>query len=137
MSTKQEIKENEVIVDKEEWCYLAFYNFIVSSGIVSKLTHPIEWAVNAYRTPGATFSKEYYIKCNKYLPRFLCEICSDYHCARPENADEVLQWCDAHYKQNSIIRNPFDLSRIGIFNDLKSGIEEEIIRLNKLYEKKP
>ena len=100
---------------KAELAYLRFFHFAVTGGIICGLDHPIEWAINAYRTPGGTLSADYYRDARKHLPRFLCEMYRDLNMREPETADEVLAWCDEHYRKDHLCR--------GFFGFLKEEID--------------
>lgn len=96
---------------EEELAYLRFFHFAVTAGIICGLDHPIEWAINAYRTPGGTLSGDHYRDARKHLPRFLCEMFEDLNQKEPEGTDEVLAWCDEHYREGHLARGFFGFLR--------------------------
>jgi hypothetical protein len=95
---------------KEDQDYLKAFESIVTMGLVCGLTHPIEWAVNADRTPGGTLTDEYYEAMAKAIPRFLVEsfamLTGMYREGRVTK-DDVLDWVDEHYKDNELCRGYF------------------------------
>jgi hypothetical protein len=91
-----------------ELAYLRFFHFAVTGGIICGLDHPIEWAINAYRTPGFTPSPDHYRDARKHLPQFLCEMFRNLNMREPESADEVLTWCDEHYPEGHLARRYFE-----------------------------
>ena len=91
--------------------YLRTFHWIVTSGIVCGLDHPIEWAVNALRTPGATLEEDYYERMYHHLPRFLVEMFEAEHCRESESIEELRSWCDNHYPEGHLCR--------GFFSDME------------------
>jgi hypothetical protein len=87
--------------------YLFFYHWVVSTGIVCGLEHPLEWALNALRTPGGTLSEEEQAKTRKYLPVFLVEMFEDFYQKNAESSKEILDWFRGHYK-TTIFEHYFD-----------------------------
>ena len=98
--------------------YYKFCYFMMMTGIACGLNHPIEWAVNAHRTPGGILGEEYYRKCEEYLPKFLVDVYDSIFLRPPESADDVLKMCDDHYKNNQFC--------IGYFEFLRDRIDSEI-----------
>lgn len=101
--------------------YYKFFHSIVLNGIMCGLDHPVEWIINAHRTPGGTLPLDYYQKVEKYVPRFLVEIFESLFLRLPTNATEVLEMCDNHYSEGHLCR--------GYFNFLKTDIEEYLRRI--------
>lgn len=84
--------------DVDEATYNRVFRWIVTSGITCGLDHPIEWAINAWRTPGGTFPDSYYVEMAAYLPRFLVEFFqAQGPGAESATAKDILQWVEAHY----------------------------------------
>jgi len=104
--------------------YLEFYHWTVSGGLICGLDHPIEWAVNAIRTPGATFTEDYYKRANKLMPQYLYEMYAAINCGSPMSAQDVLEWCDDHYKQNKMCQ--------GFFDYLEKDIQEHISKQRRI-----
>ena len=100
--------------------YLQMFHWIVTDGLICDLTHPVEWAINAHRTPGGVLNIEYYEKLDKHLPRYLVERCEDFYCEHMESAEKVLKWCDEHYE------NGTNKMCLGYFEYLKPKIKEFI-----------
>jgi len=113
--------------------YYKFFHSTVLGGIACGLNHPVEWIINAHRTPGGTLTPAYYWKVEKHVPRFLVEIFKslflrlpdsasevlemcDLFLRLPDSASEVLEMCDNHYPKGHLCR--------GYFNFLKVDIEE-------------
>lgn len=87
--------------DVDEAAYNRVFRWIVTSGITCGLDHPIEWAINAWRTPGGTLSEAYYQEMRAHLPRFLVEM---YQTQGPgtesATARDILQWVEGHYSDD-------------------------------------
>ena len=102
--------------------YLQFFYDTVLTGIICGLEHPIEWIVNADRIPGGTLEGDYYKWIEKHTSRFLYEMYEIYHYEPPKCAKDVLDWCDDHYKHNTMCQK--------YFNHLESKIQEYIDKRN-------
>lgn len=87
--------------------YLEDFHWIVTLGIGCGLDHLIEWAVNAWRTPGGSLGLEYYERMRHSIPRFLAELYESCPRKRPGTLEEVLSWCDEHYEQGHMCRGFF------------------------------
>lgn len=87
--------------------YLKDFHWCVTSGLVMDLDHPIGWAVNCWRTPGATFSPEYYQRMLRFIPRFLLEVLEAQNLGKP-TVEEVYQWVAEHYEQNPQMNDLFN-----------------------------
>jgi len=88
--------------------YLKQFHWIVTSGWVCGLSHPIEWMVNALRTPGGTFSSDYYEQMENITARYLCETYEAVECSEPKDAKDILTWCDDHYPEGHLCKGFFD-----------------------------
>lgn len=102
--------------DVDEAPYNATFRWIVTSGITCGLDHPIEWAINAWRTPGGTLGDAYYEEMRAHLPRFLVEM---YQTQGPgtesATAWDILRWVETHYSD-------------GRFNGFFDFLTDEIAR---------
>jgi len=96
--------------------YYKFFHYTVTLGLGCGLDHPVEWIINAHRTPRGTLTPTYYWKVEKYVPRFLVEIFESLFMRSPDSATEVLEMCNNHYPEGHLCR--------GYFNFLKPNIEE-------------
>lgn len=119
------IYDQVITIIPGEYKYLQFYHWVVSSGIACGLNHPIEWAVNAWRTPGASFDEDYYRNAREFLPRFLCEMYSDENIGFPKSADEVLKWCNDHYDKNPMCQDFFEFIRDRIEDEMAKRKKDE------------
>jgi len=106
--------------------YYKFFHSTVLGGIICGIDHPIEWIINAHRTPGGNLTPEYYQEVEKYVPRFLVEIFESLFMRSPDSATEVLEMCDNHYPEGHLCR--------GYFNFLKPDIEKYLRENVKLLE---
>lgn len=98
--------------------YLEVFHDIVTGGICCGLQYPIEWAVNAHRVPGGSLTLDYYQELDKYLPQYLYEMFMWDCCTEVKSAQEILDWCDNWYKNNTFCQ--------GYFNYLKDDIDKYI-----------
>jgi hypothetical protein len=99
--------------------YFKEFHWIVTVGVGCGLEHPLEWAVQALRTPGGTLSPEYYATMEAVMPRFLVEMYEATYNEPPLLADDVLAWSDEHFKENDMMRGFFKYLR----DDIAAFIE--------------
>jgi len=105
--------------------YYKFFHSTVLGGIACGLNHPVEWIINAHRTPGGTLTPAYYWKVEKHVPRFLVEIFKSLFLRLPDSASEVLEMCDNHYPKGHLCRGYFNFLKVDIERYLKNvkGVE--------------
>ena len=102
--------------------YFEDFRWIVLAGITCGLDHPIEWAANAWRTPGGTLSSEYYQRMQLSVPRFLIDV---YEAQGPSDVpmtpDVVIGWANKHFENNEMFVGFFDIFRPGFEHLLKGA----------------
>ena len=81
--------------------------FIVDCGLSCGLEHPIEWAANAWRTPGGTMSADYYVRMREVIPRFLVEMHKTMEMAEPATGAVIVAWTQAHWAENEMMQSFF------------------------------
>ena len=85
--------------------YYREFHWVVHCGFICGLVHPIEWIVNAHRTPGGTLTPEYYEKMNEITGRYLCEMYEAMNAPMPATLDNVIKWCNDYYPEEHFISN--------------------------------
>ena len=98
--------------------YNEAFRSIVLMGVTSGLRWPLEWAINAHRTPGATMLTSYYEELEGHLPRFLCEMYEAECLEQTTDANDILEWADHHYVEGHLAR--------GYFGFLRDKIDEYV-----------
>jgi hypothetical protein len=109
-------------MDHQDADYYEFFYWTVAAGVTCGLMHPVEWLINAWRTPGCTLPPEHYESCRKHTPRYLCDIFDFLNMRRAENANEVLEMCDKHYPEGHMCKGFFERTR----EELDRYIKEQI-----------
>lgn len=88
--------------------YLEDFHWIVTSGLTCGLDHPIEWAVNAVRTPGGTLSDDYYTRMRESVPRFLTEMYEAIELEEAAPWSKVQEWVNHYYQPDHPCQGFFD-----------------------------
>jgi hypothetical protein len=100
---------------KREMPYLEDVRFMMMMGVTCGLEHPLEWAAQAWRTPGATFSDEYYERMRTSIARFLIELDEARGPApEPATTESIVAWANGHFKDNEFFQGFFDFLRPNI-----------------------
>jgi len=73
--------------------------WVITAGWLCGLQHPVEWAMQAWRTPGGTMGDDYYEEMKVVLPRLLCEFFEAERQQEP-TVDLVKEWMEDHYIVN-------------------------------------
>jgi len=107
------------VADEKKDDYLPWFRSIVMMGLTCGLEGPVQWAMQAHRTPGGSFLPSYYVEIEKHLPRFLSEMYEARYCAKAKTADEVLDWCNEGYEDGEFtMRGYFEFLREAIAQHL-------------------
>lgn len=78
--------------------YEEFFVWTVTAGWGCGLEHPIQWCIQAWRTPGGTLSPGYYETAQVYIPRMLVEFFDATHMGSRDLAvGNVLEWTYSIY----------------------------------------
>jgi len=113
--------------DADQAEYHSFFHWITTSGLVCGLSHPIEWCINAVRTPGGTLSPDYYQQAERWVPHALAEFYEAVHC-QPPTVDGILEWVRHHYRideqptPNGSV-TPIEFRRGGFFDRWRHQIQ--------------
>jgi hypothetical protein len=86
--------------------YYHWFHYIVTSGIGCGLIHPIEWWLNAYRTPGGTLDDGYYQKIVQVAYRYFNDMFSSIHLKDPD-AQSVREWLVSYYQEDHFFKRSF------------------------------
>jgi len=85
---------------ERKFSYEAFFHRVARGGVMTGLTHPVEWAI-AGRSIGRDFPAGYF-------PRFLVDMYEASFAGMPRSSAKVMAWCREHYPKDHLARGYFD-----------------------------